>query len=215
MPVLTRSQRASVEALREALALAASDPDKARRTIRVAAVLTRALGIIDLRPVLVGGGAVEFYTAADYQTEDIDLLVPSRPDVTEIMEALDFDRRGRDFHHRALDLFVEFPGAALQPGEEAVGVVVDGVETLVVSIEDLILDRLRAFVHWRSLRDALNVLSLLRSGRVVDRDRVVGRARKEGILRHWTSLSALGCREPIDRDRIDGELREILDAKDD
>jgi hypothetical protein len=104
------------------------------------------------------------------------------PDVAlRLVRALGFERKGKDFWHPGLDLFVEFPGPALQAGEQTVALEVDGTTVLIVSPEDLILDRLRAFVHWRSLRDGLNVVSLLRSRTAIDRHRVSRLARKDGL----------------------------------
>jgi len=44
------------------------------------------------RPVLVGGGAVEFYTGSAVMTGDIDVTSPVQPELEEELQALGFVR---------------------------------------------------------------------------------------------------------------------------
>ena len=48
--------------------------DRLERHLRAAAAITGELGTIGLRPVVVWGSAVEFYTRGAYATADIDLI---------------------------------------------------------------------------------------------------------------------------------------------
>ncbi len=100
-------------------------------------------------PVVVGGHAVEFYTAGDYPTVDIDLASASEP-VAEVLGAWGFSRQGRHFYDDALGLVVEVPGGQLAPEQltHVAGVRVGWVTAFVLGIEDLIVDRLCACKRW-------------------------------------------------------------------
>lgn len=54
-----------------------SNQDKIYRNIALTAVITEALKNINIRPIIVGGQAVEFYTAGGYSTMDVDLVTPA------------------------------------------------------------------------------------------------------------------------------------------
>ena len=69
-------QALDIRELCQRLAKASKIIDLAERHIRVAAVVTLALDGVGVHPILVGGGAVEFYTGGGYATGDIDMLAP-------------------------------------------------------------------------------------------------------------------------------------------
>ena len=68
---------------------------------------------------------------------------------------LGFEKEGRFWCHADFDLLFEAPAPAGLPGEDAARteVEVDGLRIVVIGIEDLLIDRLRAWVHWRSDED--------------------------------------------------------------
>ena len=100
-------------------------------------------------PVVVGGHAVEFYTAGSYATVDIDLAGDSEP-VGEVLDAWGFEREGRHWYDEELRLVVEVPGS--RPDPESLAHVVHvraGRSTVsIIGIEDLIVDRLNACKYW-------------------------------------------------------------------
>lgn len=57
--------------------------------------------------------------------------------------------------HDDLDLLFEAPAPAGLPGEDAprTEVEVDGLRVVIIGVEDLLIDRLRAWVHWKSAED--------------------------------------------------------------
>jgi hypothetical protein len=104
-------------------------------------------------PIVVGEEALEIYTQGNYTTGDIDLKASYREMQTAIVE-MGFRKRGRTFFSEQLDIYVDWLGASLEEGAEAEQrtVLVEIDEHLcirLISIEDLILDRLNAAKWWK------------------------------------------------------------------
>ncbi len=137
-------QRAELDALLAEV----SDP-LVRRMLFVA-LLGKGVSALGWRaPVVVGGHAVQYYTAGDYPTVDIDLAGSSEP-IAMVLDSWGFEREGRHWYDVDLNLVVEVPGGQLDPDASAhvVGVTVRGLTAYVLGIEDLIVDRLSACVFW-------------------------------------------------------------------
>ena len=132
-----------------------NESDPQRRRLVTLGLLTALLEPHDIEPILVGGGAVEFYTAGGYTTGDTDLALPSDSTVDAAFTVLGFHKEGRFWIRADLDLLFEAPAPAGLPGEDAPRTVldVDGLRVVVIGIEDLILDRFRAWIHWKSDED--------------------------------------------------------------
>lgn len=131
------------------------EKDPRRRRLLALGLLARELAPLDIEPILVGGAALEFYTAGGYATHDVDLALPAGADVDAAFARLGFEKVGRFWHHAELDLLFEAPAPAGLPGEDAerTEVDVEGLRVVVIGVEDLLIDRLRAWVHWRSAED--------------------------------------------------------------
>ncbi|MDP2599351.1 MAG: hypothetical protein Q8P84_01270 [Deltaproteobacteria bacterium] len=149
----------------KALKEAAKEKNKARRGIRIAALIAEALRQIGEDPILVGGAAVEFYTEGDYTTKDIDMVAVGGAPLWNVMEQLGFVRHGKDFIHEMLKIYIEFPSEKLNPSEQSDLLDVDGLPLKIISIEDLIVDRLCSYKFWKSSVDGLAALLLLELGR--------------------------------------------------
>ncbi|MCL2011093.1 MAG: hypothetical protein FWG71_11205, partial [Synergistaceae bacterium] len=106
-----------------------------------------ALNVNDF-PVLVGGSAVAFYTAGNYATQDIDLCYSS-PRLDSVLLPAGFHKDGRYWIHEELDILVECPGSE-RPKRVLDVELKNGDHVYVSSIEDMIVDRLCAFVFWVS-----------------------------------------------------------------
>lgn len=143
------------------------------------------------RAVLVGGGAVELYTAGAYVTGDVD-LVGDREEILLLLEAAGFEREDRLFIHEAFELAVDIVGTTLRPTETIEYEEVRGYRVPIVSLEDAIVDRLLATEYWRSSTDWEQAKLLL--GAHYDR---VDRRSLEGKAR---------------RNDVEGKLRDLLDA---
>jgi hypothetical protein len=103
-------------------------------------------------PIIVGGEAVEIYTQGSYTTGDIDIKSPL--ELTEVvLKEWGFIRVGRPWLNKELDIYVDWLGSSLEEGEEAekrvaIIQVTEDLNIRVVSLEDLIIDRLGAFKWW-------------------------------------------------------------------
>ena len=131
------------------------EADPQRRRLIALGVLTEQLSAHGIEPILVGGGALEFYTAGGYATKDVDLALPVAPEVDAAFASLGFEKEGRYWYHPEYDLLFEAPAPAGLPGEDAprTEVEIDGLRVVIIGIEDLLIDRLRAWVHWNSDED--------------------------------------------------------------
>lgn len=163
------------------LKTAAKEKSLARRGVKIAAVIAEALRSVGQDSILVGGAAVEFYTEGGYATKDIDMIAAGGPDLWRVMEELGFQRRGKDFINEKLEIYIEFPGEMLGAGRISNVLDVDGMPLRIISVEDLIVDRLCAYKFWKSGMDGLSALLLLESGRC-DRGRLKKQAKKEAVL---------------------------------
>ena len=101
--------------------------------------------------VVVGGSAVEFYTAASYMTKDIDFVAKDNYNISKLMGSLGFSMsNGYTWFHPDTSVVVEFPKAPLLGDVDRVTEVVTpyGVAKI-IGIEDIILDRLKGRVFWQ------------------------------------------------------------------
>ncbi len=158
--------------------------DPIKRRLAFVALLTEACVARGWpAPVVVGGHAVEFYTAGGYTTMDIDLVSESEP-LSGILGEWGFSREGRHWIDEELGLVVEAPGARLDPGqrEHLTEVKAAGLTAYVLGIEDLVVDRLAACVHWSSDDDWDLAAALLEAHRDrIDEEYLRQRAAAEKV----------------------------------
>jgi predicted nucleotidyltransferase len=144
-----------------ALERAASLADPLRRKLVVAARLEEELRKRGHRSVVVGGTAVEWYTLGLYRSADIDVLGPWAA-IDEVLLDLGFQREGRHWYRSDLGVAIEAPAEGLEPYRDRTSVVeLEGVRVTLVSVEEAILDRLRACAHWRSALDCEQALHMM------------------------------------------------------
>jgi len=127
------------------------------KIIYFTAILAKELEVYGVKPVLVGGGALEFYTQGSYTTVDVDLVVQGRDSAKKILSKMGF-RRGlgqKSWYSESLELSVEIPDDTLAGSMDRITVVEleDDLTAYVIGVEDLIVDRLNAYKHWKSLND--------------------------------------------------------------
>ncbi len=107
------------------------------------------LGLIGRRfpdeeqPILVGGALVELLTEGQYVTGDLD-LIENASDLKALLEQAGFEKTGRHYVHDELGLTVETVGTALDPERRSERIEWKGYTVRILSIEDLIVDRLCA-----------------------------------------------------------------------
>ena len=167
--------------------------DPLRRRLYVCALVTTALPHSDGLPyVVVGGNAQEFYTLGDYTTADVDLVSTRRSEIGNILESWGFNRMGRHWYHADLDVAIEVPDDVLAGSEEKITQVeIEGLNVYIIGVEDLIIDRVNAYVHWRSIDDgdwAKELMALYRDE--IDWNYLVTSAQTEELLDALNTLKS-------------------------
>lgn len=161
-------------------------------------------------PVLVGGGAVEFYTAGGFLSGDLDLVAPETEAIEEALISVGFDRPTgpgqprRGVFHPGLGMGVEVVSGALMDGQA------DRARIKVINIghdrsfkiippEDLIADRMAQAVSTRipDQRMVAQAVLLYRLVQNLDEDYLDKRVKFEtgadaglAILRMWAEENA-------------------------
>jgi excisionase family DNA binding protein len=172
---------------------AAVDASQDQLVRRLSFVAQLTLGVEALgwpAPVVVGGHAVEFYTAGSYPTQDIDLAGASEP-VAEVLATWGFERHGRHWFDERLGIVVEVPGSALTLAarEHLVSVKVGGGVANILGIEDLIVDRLAACIFWKDEESCRWARVLLKGAAELDEAYLSERVREEQLADAFVSLS--------------------------
>lgn len=117
----------------------------------VAGIISEAFREHRVRPVVVGGAAVEFYTLGNYTTKDIDLIVEDPEFIRETMLGLGFcNDHGTWFLPDNPGIIVEFPKGPLAGDWKKIQPVIlpTGHTVYLLSLEDLLLDRSLAAKYW-------------------------------------------------------------------
>lgn len=124
--------------------------------IDLATLVAEHLAHKNIEVVVVGGLAVEIYTANLYLTKDIDMIDRSYqpPAVMQkAMAELGFEKEGRVYSHPTTEIVVEFPTGPLSVGNEIITetTYIEGPsgQIPIISAKDLVKDRLAAFFHWK------------------------------------------------------------------
>ncbi len=171
----------SIDELKQALDKAATRKERTERAVQIAAIIAEALREVGQDPILVGGAAVEFYTQGGYATADIDMVTPGGTEVISVMEGLGFEKLGKDYIDRKRQIYIEFPSEALKPSERYDILKIGKKSLCIISIEDLIVDRLCAFKFWQSGIDGVNALLLLELGEAAEK-RLLQRAYQDDVV---------------------------------
>ncbi|MFZ2410909.1 MAG: hypothetical protein WAW23_05005 [Candidatus Methanoperedens sp.] len=148
-------------------------------------LLTREAEKRKVQPIVVGGSAVDFYTEGIYPSHDID-LVSNRKIIGEILEnTFGFKPSGRHWINEQIGLSVEIPDSRLAGDKDKVTVIRIGkLNVYVIGIEDLIVDRINACVHWKSQTDCDQALFMIKYYRKrLDFGYLEKKAKNEGILK--------------------------------
>lgn len=143
---------------------AKKEKDPLKKSLLVLAVLTESLKPQGIKPILVGGRALEFYTLGGYATKDIDIVLNGRQQAKVILTQMGFKNRlgERHWYHEELDLALEIPDDILAGSQEKVITLeIDDMELYIIGIEDLVLDRLAAAKYWKSEADLIWAAKLL------------------------------------------------------
>jgi hypothetical protein len=195
----------SGNALAEALAL----ENETERKLAVVSLIDRQVQRIEWRAIVISGLAVEFWTRGAYSTTDIDLYLPHGPAVDDLLAELGFQRQGRHWVIPEHDLFIEAPASFPAESEEVYEITLrSGYRVLLLSLEDVLIDRLHQFVSGGHRDVASQALSLL-GAEDLDRERLEERAEEEGLASALRALDELENRAAGGETIESWELQEI------
>jgi hypothetical protein len=172
-------------------------------TERTAAVVAWFQGLFaDEPPTLVGGAAVELYTGGAYRTSDLDFVGRISSEVSGMLAGAGFRRRGRHWIHEEAQIYIEFPATTFDRAVRIDAIQIEEWTVLLLSPEDVLVDRLAAWKYWRVPVEGVNAYLLYRArGNAMDDTRLKEAADIEEVADELESL-----RRFADRNR---EPREI------
>ncbi|MFQ5975945.1 MAG: hypothetical protein ACE5J5_06505 [Candidatus Hydrothermarchaeales archaeon] len=130
------------------------------------------------KPILVGGSAVEFYTQGAYKSLDLDVIAKQGA-LEPVLKSMGFKKSGRHWYTEDVSLEIVSSYTKLRTKNMKIG----ESEMRIISVEDIIVDRLNACKHWDSSLDCEQATYLLAGyWDVSDRDYLRKRAGEEKVL---------------------------------
>ena len=154
---------------------------------QIAALVCEALKKFDIDSVLVGGAVVSIYTLNEYQSYDLDFVIPGlAKDVSQAMKSLGFKKeKTRHWVHPKSPFFVEFPGSILSIGE-SLDVDCREFKTLAGKVKLLsptscTMDRLAGYYHWNDPQ-SLDQAVMIAIKYPVDLKKIKKWSQKEGAI---------------------------------
>jgi len=208
--VTGRPDGADLEVLRVELRRTADIPDPTEQMLEIAGVVDAALRLIQIRPVVVGGLAVAYWTTGLYLTGDIDVVMPHSSEIEQQLAALGFEREGRFWTLPGRDPVFEAPGSTLElnPDGHVEVELASGRTIRIQDANELLLLRLAEFTATGNA-DVFQQCLWLLGVAGLDRERLRGRAADESLARALDALYRIGKR--VEQDATKLELWEITD----
>lgn len=131
----------SISSARELLRKARQARSGLRQNLLLAAALSE---VITPPPVVVGGTAEEFWGGHEYHETDLDLVGRLTPENRASLEALGFERRGREWIREGTPFVVEFPDTQIHGDVERIHTTrLGGGSVRIIGLDDLYVDRLK------------------------------------------------------------------------
>lgn len=136
---MTDDGKQSLRRARGLLARIAAQKTQLRQRLLLAAAITV---LMEKTPIVVGGTAEEYWAGGEYHATDLDLCPPPSPADVKALTSLGLRKVARHWLRDDLPVAVEFPGSG-DDIERTTLVKVGGVPVVMISCEDLYLDRIR------------------------------------------------------------------------
>ncbi|MFW6238706.1 MAG: DUF6036 family nucleotidyltransferase [Bacillota bacterium] len=178
-----------------------STKDELLKRLEVMALVTEKLKELNVIPIIVGGQAVEFYTAGGYSTMDIDVICPaSIAEIDEILEEIGFTRDGKYWILEKTDIAIEVPSGPLAGSRDKLTEVEvpGGRRVYFIGIEDIIIDRLNRFKHWQVTTDREWILGMMVFNyNEIDWDYLLEKAAQEKVLSEAKELKIIAQKKKI------------------
>lgn len=132
--------------------------------------------------ILVGGGAVEFYSDGWYVSGDLDIITTNRRKLASVLLELGYERLS-ERHYLNGGIFIDIVGSYFDRRSDEIAIKGTGLSLRVISLEDIILDRLCACVHWVSNTDCEQAGYLLSAFQnKLDMNYLMKRATEDEVL---------------------------------
>lgn len=159
--------------------------------LRTAAIISHVLEQFGEHAFVVGGSAVSFYTGGAYLSRDVDLITTATTtQLGQLLPALGFERRDGAWVHADIDVIVDFPPPPLAGDQARVTEVqTEDGKVAVIGIEDLLIDRLNAAVHWKDTEASEWCVSMLAIHKDLDTDYLVKQADAAGVGEELQAVS--------------------------
>lgn len=186
---------ADLATLRLELDRTAEIVDRTEQMLEIAAVVAAALAPIGIRPVVVGGLAVAYWTTGAYLTADIDVVMPTMAEISDRLATLGFEREGRFWTLPGREPALEAPGSTLEfdPRGYSEVELASGRSVLVQDVEELLLLRLDGFVATGHSDILQQCLWLVRTP-ALDRERLRRRAKAQSLTAALEAVEGLARR---------------------
>jgi hypothetical protein len=199
-----------LEELRVELQRTADIRDATEQMLEIAAVVDAALRAIDVRPIVVGGLAVAYWTTGLYLTGDIDVVMPHSAEIEQRLAALGFERDGRFWTLPGREPVFEAPGSILElnPDGHIEVELASGRTIRIQDAEEVLLLRLAEFTMTGNA-DVFQQSLWLLGVAGLDRERLRRRAADESLAHALDALDQIGNR--VEQDATKLELWEITD----
>jgi hypothetical protein len=171
--------------------------DPFERRLYFAAILAKYAAKRGGTFVIVGGHAVEYYTDGGYATQDADLLTPDKAPLAELLIEWGFKLEGRVYWHPDLAIVVDLiDGRVSGDPARTVELDIEGLNVNMAPVEEVVIDRLSAGVHWHSDEDMQWARAVCRANRQdIDWEYLQQRAREAQVSE---ALAALMCEADSD-----------------
>ena len=161
-----------------------------KRRLYFTGILTKHLPD-NVKPIIVGGHAVEFYTLGSYTTGDIDIVTGGQVEIENLLKLWDFQKIGRLWINQQNNIEIDIVSTKLKGGDysKIVEITVDDLKVYIIGIEDLIIDRLNASVWWKSEEDGKWAKQLLKlHQKEIDWKYLSQRAEKEEVIKELEKI---------------------------
>lgn len=158
------------------------EPNELKKKLLLVGYLAERLSKKGGSLFLVGGQAVETYTAGQFTTGDVDVTTTDREATEELLARMGFAREGMIWLSEKLGIAVHLVADYPTRTEKARTVDVGPYRVTVVGVEDLIVGRLAAAKLWKSERDKEQAVVLFHAfRRSIDLEYLMKRAREEKV----------------------------------
>jgi hypothetical protein len=145
-----------------------------------------------VRPILVGGAAMELLTDGAYITAELDFVGIVPPPVAGDLRKAEFRRLGRQWLHDEESVSLIFHSHLLRTGERAVEQSFGDYLILMISPEDLLIDRLASWRHHESPNHGVQAYLLYHATHgPMDLDHLRNRAIAEDVVPAMDSMTRL------------------------